>query len=492
MSAPLVYLDHAATTPVDPRVVAAIAECLAGLPGNASATHAAGRAARERVEAARAHVAALIGAEEPAAIVFTSGATESDNLAVLGAARAAADRGRHLVTVRTEHRAVLDACARLEREGWRVTYLKPAPDGRVDPVQVRDALRADTTLVSVMLVNNEIGVVQDVPAIGAICRERGVLLHVDAAQAAGRVPIDVAVLGADLLSLSAHKIHGPAGVGALYVRRQPRPTLVPLQFGGGQEGGLRSGTLPVHQIVGMGEAYRLARELLPTEAPRLAAACERLWAGIEPLGGVHRNGAAGARAPHILSVSFEGVDGEALLDALDDLALASGAACSSATREPSYVLRALGRDAALAQATLRFSVGRTTTDADVARAIERVRAEVLRLRALAPGGRAAPAGAGWFHGEAREPLSGTHVRWHLRVVGDSIAAAVWEARGCPDTLAAAARVAERLEGRAVAAPAIDFRALAAEISLPDEKLGRLFVIEDALRAAALQVRSAQA
>lgn len=488
MNAPTVYLDHAATTPVDPRVAAAMAECLASAPGNASATHAAGRAARARVEAARAHVAALIGAEEPAAITFTSGATESDNLAILGAARAAAERGRHVVTVRTEHRAVLDACARLEREGWRVTYLRPSADGRLDPAQVRDALRDGTTLVSVMLVNNEIGTVHDVPAIGAICRERGVLLHVDAAQAAGRVPIDVATLGADLLSLSAHKVHGPQGVGALYVRRRPRPTLVPLQFGGGQEGGLRPGTLPVHQIVGMGEAYRLARELLPTEPARLGALRERLWSGLAPLGDVERNGAPDACAPHILSASFAGVDGEALLAALDDLAVASGAACSSATREPSYVLRALGRDDALAQATLRLSFGRTTTPAEIDHAIARVGEAIRRLRVLAPGGRSAPAGDGWQRGEAREPLTATHVRWHLRVVDGIVADAQWEARGCPDTLAALERGAALLRGVRLDAAALDIRALAAELAVPAEKLGRLFVIEDALRAAAVHAR----
>jgi cysteine desulfurase len=377
------YLDDAATTAVDPRVASAMAECLAAPPGNPSATHAAGRAARERVEAARAHVAALIGAT-PASIVFTSGATESDNLAVLGAARAAAERGRHVVVPRTEHRAVLDACGRLEREGWRVTYLRPDRAGLVAPEAVRDALRPETTLVSVMLVNNEIGVVQDVAAIGRLCRERGVAFHVDAAQAAGRVAIDVDAIGCDLLSLSSHKIHGPAGVGALYVRREPRPALVPLQFGGGQEGGLRSGTVPVHQVVGMGEAYRLARELFDTEPARLAGLRDRLLAALRALDGVLLNGHAERRAPHLLNVSFEGVDGESLLLDLEDVAVASGAACSSATREPSYVLRALGRGDALAQASLRFAVGRFTTEADLDEAARRVIAAVRRLRAMAP------------------------------------------------------------------------------------------------------------
>jgi cysteine desulfurase len=376
------YFDHAATTPVDPRVAAAIGDCLAAAPGNPSATHAAGRAARERIEAARAEVASLIGAP-PASIVFTSGATEADNLAILGAVRAAGP-GRHVLTLRTEHRAVLDPCRRLEREGHRLTLLTPASDGRIDPGAVGAALRAETALVSVMLVNNETGVVQDIAAIAAECHRRGALLHVDAAQAAGRVPIDVGALDADLVSLSAHKIHGPAGVGALYVRRAPRPALAPLVLGGGQEAGLRAGTLPVHQVVGMGVAYRLAGELAAAECAALLALRERLWTGLARLPGVLLNGAPQARAPHILSVSFEGVDGEALLAGLGALTVASGAACGAESGEPSYVLRALGRDDTLAQASLRFSLGRGSTAAGVDAAIATVHGAVARLRALAP------------------------------------------------------------------------------------------------------------
>jgi cysteine desulfurase len=380
---PFLYLDNAATTAVDPRVLAAMTDCLAAEPGNPSATHAAGRAVRARVERAREQVASLIGAEDPSAIVWTSGATEADNLAVLGAARGAAERGRHVVTSKTEHRAVLDACARLEREGWSVSYLRPDSSGRVAPDAVVAALRPDTTLVAIMLVNNETGVVQDCAAIGRLCRERGIVFHVDAAQAAGRVPLHVGELHADLVALSAHKIHGPAGVGALYVRRYPRPTLVPLQFGGGQEGGLRSGTVAVHQVVGMGEAFRLAGES-GQEPQRLAGLRDRLWAALATLGGVHLNGHAGHRAPHVLNVSFEGVDGEALLYELDDVAVASGAACSSATGEPSYVLRALGRSDALAQASLRFAFGRFSTGDDADEVARRVVTAVRRLRALAP------------------------------------------------------------------------------------------------------------
>jgi len=383
VSASGVYLDHAATATLDPRVRAAMLAALEAPPGNPSATHAPGRAARARVESARAEVAALIGAA-PAAIVFTSGATEADNLAILGAARAASSRGRHLVTLRTEHRAVLDACGRLGREGFSVTLVTPGRDGLVDPAAIERELVTGTTLVSVMLVNNETGVIQDVAAIAAACHRRGALLHVDAAQAAGRVPIDVGALDVDLMSLSAHKIHGPQGVGALYVRRLPRPALVPLQFGGGQEGGLRSGTLPVHQLVGMGEAFRLAAAEGVAEMARLAALRERLWAGIAALPGVLLNGDAVRRAPHILNFSVEGVDGESLLYALGDVVAASGAACSAESGEPSYVLRALGRSDALAQASLRLSLGRPTTAADVDAAGARVQAAVTRLRALSP------------------------------------------------------------------------------------------------------------
>lgn len=382
MNASPLYFDHAATTPVDPAVAAAMADCLGGAPGNPSATHAAGRAARERVEAARAEVAALVGAP-PTSIVFTSGATESDNLAILGAVRAAG-RPRHLVTLRTEHRAVLDPCRRLERDGHRLSLLIPGRDGCIDPGAVGAAISADTALVSVMLVNNETGVVQDIAAIAAECRRHGTLLHVDAAQAAGRVPIDVEALDADLVSLSAHKIHGPQGVGALYVRRAPRPALAPQLLGGGQEGGLRAGTLAVHQIVGMGAAYRLARECGAAEAAALGALRDRLWAGLATLSGALLNGAAGARAPHILNVSFEGVDGEALLASLGDLVVASGAACGAESGEPSYVLRALGRDDALAQASLRFSLGRGSIPAGVDAAVAIVLGAIGRLRSLAP------------------------------------------------------------------------------------------------------------
>jgi cysteine desulfurase len=379
-------MDNAATTPVDPRAAAALAECLTadGCFGNPSSTgHAPGNAARARVEKARAQVAALIGAE-PQAIVWTSGATESNNLALFGVARAQRDRGRHIVTSRTEHKAVLDPCKQLEKEGFEVTYLKPESDGIVTPDAVAAALRKDTLLVSLMHANNEIGVVQDVGAVGRLCRERGVLLHVDAAQSAGKIRINVSEQCIDLMSLTAHKIYGPKGIGALYVRRQPRPLMVPLIFGGGQESGLRSGTLPTHQIVGMGVAYEIAAHEMESDAARLTALRLRLWAGIERLGDVHLNGHPEKRVAGVLNVSFEGVEGESLLYSLPGLAVSTGSACTSASHEASYVLRALGRSDQLAQSSLRFSLGRFSTESDVDYAISALTEAVRRLRGLAP------------------------------------------------------------------------------------------------------------
>jgi cysteine desulfurase len=386
VSQAVIYMDNAATTPVDPRVAAAMAECLTvdGCFANPSSTgHALGNAARARVETARAQVAALIGAESQA-IVWTSGATESNNLALLGVARAQRERGRHLVTARTEHKAVLDPCKQLEKEGFEVTYLKAGADGIVQPDAVAAVLRKDTLLVSLMHANNEIGVIQDIGSVGNLCRERGVLLHVDGAQSAGKVRINVEEQCVDLLSLTAHKAYGPKGIGALYVRRQPRPLMLPLIFGGGQEWGLRSGTLPTHQIVGMGVAYDIAAREWSSEAERLAALRRRLWAGIQKLGDVHLNGHEERRVAGLLNVSFEGVEGESLLYALPHLAVSTGSACTSASQEASYVLRALGRSDQLAQSSLRFSLGRFSTESDVDYAIAAVTAAVKRLRGLAP------------------------------------------------------------------------------------------------------------
>ena len=382
----VIYLDNAATTAVDPRVVEAMLECLGpgGDYANPSAVgHEPGRRARARVEQARAEVAGLVGAD-PAQVIFTSGATEADNLALLGAARFHRERGRHVVTSRTEHPAVLDACRQLEREGFDVTYLKPGPDGIVEPAQVEAALRADTLLVSLMHVNNEIGVVQDVGAVGRLCRARGVLFHVDAAQGAGKLPLDVERDCIDLLALTAHKVHGPKGVGALCVRREPRLGLVPLLHGGGQERGLRSGTLPTHQIVGLGAAFRIAAAEMAADGARIAGLRDRLWQGLAGIAGVALNGHPTRRAPGILSVAVDGVEGESLLYEMPQLAVTSGSACATTSGEPSYVLRALGRSDRLAQSSLRLSLGRFSTTAEVDFAVQLITSAVARLRSIAP------------------------------------------------------------------------------------------------------------
>jgi len=379
-----IYLDYAATTPVDPRVAERMIECLlpTGEHGNpSSAGHAFGRRARALVEKARAQVAASIGAR-PENIVWTSGATESDNLAILGVARFHADRGRHIVSSRTEHKAVLDALKQLEREGFEVTYLKPDSQGIVHPQQVSEALRSDTQLVSLMHVNNETGVINDIAAVGQLCRERGVLFHVDAAQSVGKLPVDVQAQCVDLLSVTAHKAYGPKGIGALYVRRQPPVGLRPILHGGGQESGLRSGTLATHQIVGMGAAFELAAAEREADCARLRVLRDRLWQGLAAVGNVELNGHPEQRVSNVLNASFHGVEGESLQFALRELAVSAGSACSSASEEASYVLRALGRSDQLAQSSLRFSLGRFTTDAEIDMAIEAVGREVRRLRQL--------------------------------------------------------------------------------------------------------------
>jgi cysteine desulfurase len=386
-----VYLDYAATTPVDPRVAAAMAQCLTleGEFGNpASASHEFGDAAGALVETARAQVAASVGAS-PEEVVWTSGATEADNLAIFGVAQYYRDYGRHIITARTEHKAVLDPCRELQRRGWRVTYLAPDSGGVIHPDQVAAALEADTVLVSIMHVNNEIGVIQDISRIGAICAQHGgARLHVDAAQSVGKCDIDFAALGVDLMSLSAHKAYGPKGVGALLVSQtgrgqRARVQLTALQFGGGQERGLRAGTVATHQVVGMGLALALAQASLPSEAERVAALRDRLWQGLASLGGVLRNGNAQRSVPHVLNVSFEGVEGESLLAAVrGHLAVSTGSACTSALQEPSYVLRALGRDDILSESSLRFGLGRFTTERDIDTAVEVVGRAVSRLRRL--------------------------------------------------------------------------------------------------------------
>ncbi|MGA9470550.1 MAG: IscS subfamily cysteine desulfurase [Candidatus Macondimonas sp.] len=379
-----IYLDYAATTPVDPRVAEKMIPYLTELFGNqASRSHAYGWRAEAAVETARAQVAELVGAD-PKEIIWTSGATESDNLAIKGAARFYRQKGNHLITLATEHKAVLDPMRELEREGFKVSYLNPEANGLVDLAAFQAAITPETILVSIMLVNNEIGVIQDIAALGAICRERGILFHVDAAQATGKVPIDLKTLPVDLMSFSAHKIYGPQGIGALYVRRRPRVHLEPLIHGGGHERGLRSGTLPTHQIVGMGEAYRLAGESMGSENERIRALRDRFLAGIADMEEVYLNGDLEARVPHNLNVSFNFVEGESLMMAVKELAVSSGSACTSASLEPSHVLRALGRSDELAHSSLRITLGRYTTAQDIDFAVALLKDKVAKLRALSP------------------------------------------------------------------------------------------------------------
>ena len=525
MSTPI-YLDYAATTPVAPEVARAMSEALGDEAdfGNPSAvTHLFGRRAQARIEAARVQVAALIGAS-PEDLVFTSGATESNNLALLGIARASPGKTRHIVTSKIEHKAVLDPCKQLEREGFTVTYVAPDSSGLVQPDSVRAALRPDTVLVSIMHANNETGVVQDIGAIGAICRERGIPFHVDAAQSVGKLAVDVTTLPVDLLSFTAHKLYGPKGIGALYLRPEMRARLKPVTFGGGQERGMRPGTLPTHQIVGFGAACELAAKSLATDGPRLERLRERLWLALRRLEGVHLNGEAAPRLPGILNVSFEGVEGESLVTALDSLAVTTGSACSSASGDPSYVLRALGRGTELAQSSLRFSFGRATTEADIDAAIAAVQRQVTRLRAASPAGSGqvevardgsqatdsivlsplarryfatlpgvgtmAP-GPGVVQGVAGGPAHEAWVRFHLQIEGGIVKAALFQAWGCPHTLAVTAWVTGQLPGRSMrdlvpGTPSAWLQAL----EVPMEKLGRLLVVEDALRAVFQQWKKA--
>ena len=379
-----VYLDYSATTPVDPRVVDAMVPWLGQRFGNpASRSHAYGWDAEHAVEDAREQVAALVGCDSKD-LVWTSGATESINLAIKGVAGFYKEKGRHLITVRTEHKATLDTMRELEREGFEVTYLDVLENGLIDLEVFKAALRPDTLLVSVMYVNNEIGVIQDIPAIGAICRERGIFFHVDSAQATGKVEINLASLPVDLMSFSAHKSYGPKGVGALYVRRKPRVRIDAQIHGGGHERGMRSGTLPTHQIVGMGEAFRIARAEMAVENERIRVLRDRLYRGITSMEEVYINGDMEHRVPHNLNASFNYVEGESLIMAVKDLAVSSGSACTSASLEPSYVLRALGRSDELAHSSIRFSVGRFTTEEEVDFAVELLRDKVSRLRDMSP------------------------------------------------------------------------------------------------------------
>ncbi|WJF91163.1 IscS subfamily cysteine desulfurase [Paraburkholderia bonniea] len=379
-----IYMDYSATTPVDPRVVDKMIPYLREQFGNpASRSHAYGWDAERAVEEARENVAALVNAD-PREIIWTSGATESDNLAIKGAAHFYKNKGRHLITLKTEHKAVLDTCRELEREGFEVTYLDVKDDGLLDLEVFKAALRPDTILVSVMSVNNEIGVIQDIEAIGEICREKGIIFHVDAAQATGKIEIDLQKLKVDLMSFSAHKTYGPKGIGALYVRRKPRVRIEAQMHGGGHERGMRSGTLAPHQIVGMGEAFRIAREEMASENERVRMLRDRLLRGLAEMEETYVNGDMAHRVPHNLNISFNFVEGESLIMAVKDVAVSSGSACTSASLEPSYVLRALGRNDELAHSSIRFTVGRFTTEQDVDYVINLLKGKIAKLRDLSP------------------------------------------------------------------------------------------------------------
>ncbi len=379
-----IYMDYSATTPIDPRVADKMIPYLREQFGNpASRSHAYGWSAEAAVEEARAQVAALVGAD-PREIIWTSGATESNNLAIKGAAQFYKSKGKHIITVKTEHKAVLDTVRELERQGFEATYLEPQDNGLITLEQLEAAMRPDTILVSVMLVNNEIGVVQPIKEIGELCRKKGIIFHCDAAQATGKVEINLEALKVDLMSFSAHKTYGPKGIGALYVRRKPRVRLEAQMHGGGHERGLRSGTLAPHQIVGMGEAFRIAKEEMDTELARIQALRDRLAKGLLEIEEVYINGDMEHRVPHNLNVSFNFVEGESLIMAVKDIAVSSGSACTSASLEPSYVLRALGRSDELAHSSIRFTIGRFTTEEDIDFAIKLLKEKVGKLRELSP------------------------------------------------------------------------------------------------------------
>jgi cysteine desulfurase len=487
MSTAPIYLDYAATTPVDPRVAALMHEVLLQRLGNSSAAHASGMRAHDLIEVARAQVAALVGA--PAGqIVFTSGATESNNLAILGTMEAALESARdaHVITLATEHKSVLEPVRELARRGVATTLLKPASDGLLDPAVLERAIRPQTRLVSLLHVNNETGVAQDLAALAAVCQKHGVPLHVDAAQSAGKLPVSVA--GAALMSFTAHKLGGPQGVGALFVAPQHRGRMRGQLFGGSHERGLRAGTLATHQVAGFGLACELVAQARAAEAVRITALRERLWSGLAALPGVELNGHATQRVPGILNVSFPGVEGEALFMALPGLMLSTGSACNSRSGEPSFVLRALGRDTQLAQSSLRFSMGRDTTTDQIEAAIDQVSRAYLQLLAASPA--SASSSRDWhglegeiYLGEAGELRLGTWVRFSARVREGVVEDSRVQVYGCPHTHAAAQRLAQRLRGRPLslleAGTPEEWRVA---VGAPVEKLGRMLIIEDALGA----------
>lgn len=507
----MIYLDHAATTPLDPQVRDAMLPWLEAETGfgNPASDHAYGRAPRAAVEAARAQVAALVGASAEE-IVWTSGATESNNLAIKGALEFRGLAGAHLITSRIEHKSVVDTCRYLETRGVRVSWLEPDGGGAIRVEQVLAALKPETLLVSLMWVNNETGTINPVIELAPQLRSRGVLFHVDAVQAAGKLPIDLGAVPIDLLSLSAHKCYGPKGVGALFVRKRPRARLAPQIHGGGHEQGMRSGTLATHQLVGMGAACALAAQRLDADAARLSGLCERLWAHLRALPDVQRNGDPTAAAPHVLNLSFAGIDGESLRARLPQLAVSSGSACSSATREPSYVLRALGRDDELAGASLRFSPGRATTQAEIDAAAQQVAAAVRALRACRSGAPCAPdpvAGGEqsnvfgyprpvWrrfstlahvgvlddaVRVRARTPAARAELELSLRPGTPTVAR--FRGHGCPVTLAVGEWLAETLEREGVSALGrLDAASIRAGLEIPEDRAHCALMGEDLVRA----------
>lgn len=480
-----IFLDHASTTPIDPAVAEVMSEVLKGdlgIGNPSSGTHVYGRDAATAIESARAEVAALIGARAED-IIFTSGATESDNLAILGIARGRAERGRHLVTSRTEHKAVLDPVRQLEKRGWQVSWLTPDRDGCIDPATVAAALRSDTQLVSIMHANNETGVVQDIAAIAAVCRARDIFLHCDAAQSAGRLPIDVELLGVDLLSISAHKLYGPKGIGALWVSPRVRPWVEPLMCGGGHERGMRPGTLATHQIIGFGRAAARVSEQRESDVRHIEALASRFRSGLAGLDGLRWNDHPIHRLPGLVSLSIEGVEGESLIAALPMIAVSSGAACDSAIGEPSYVLRAQGVPTELAQSTLRIAFGRFNTETEATHASAAVREAVARLRAHDASG--SPTGEGWRMGEAGSLREGARIRCFLRFdAKQNISEVEFRAATCPGVWTVLDGLKRELVGRPAATPTLDGpRDWVRRFNLPTEKLGRLFRVEDALGAA---------
>jgi cysteine desulfurase len=485
-----IFLDHASTTPCDPEVISAMRDCLAGDAGignPSSSTHYFGKVAADLIEQARREIAALISAD-PRELIFTSGATESDNLAILGIARGRNDFGRHLVTSRTEHKAVLDPCKYLQKRGWQISWLEPQASGLIDPEALRRALRSDTQLVSIMHANNETGVVQDIAAIAAICREAGVLLHVDAAQSLGKLPLDAHALDVDLLSLSAHKMYGPKGIGALYVSARARPWLEPLSYGGGHERGLRPGTLATHQIAGFAAAARLAARRLKGDAEQAGSLVSEFKGVLADLDGVRFNDHPERRLPGLVSVTFERVEGESLLAAVPEIAVSSGAACDSASGEPSYVLRAQGVPVEWARSTLRVAFGRGNTAEQARFAATVIRRAVLQLRDRDADSVPEPvlaAGSAWAVGEAGSHREGMRVRCYLALdANGQIAAVGFRAFACPD-LWRVLQAFERLwPGRRPETTDLgDPSQWAEQFQVPIEKLGRLIRVEDAWRAA---------